>query len=99
MRQDYGVCAVFVKAYCPDKWRVSGRKVCSPSLKELGANIRRMRTAQGITQQQLAEAADLNIRNVQQIEAGEIDVLFSTLARIRKALNQPWDRLIPRNGQ
>ncbi len=38
-----------------------------------------------MTQQELAEFADLNIRNVQRIEAGEIDVLLRTIARIRKA--------------
>jgi transcriptional regulator with XRE-family HTH domain len=61
----------------------------------LGDNIRRERTAKNLTQQRLAELADLNIRNVQRIEAGEIGVLFSTMVRIRRSLNCPWERLIP----
>lgn len=69
----------------------------SPALKQLGDNIRRERMAKGISQQGLAEFADLNIRNIQRIEAGEIDVLFSTLARIRKALGCPWEALIPKS--
>lgn len=54
--------------------------------------------ARDMTQQQLAEFADLNIRNVQRIEAGEIDVLFSTVVRIRKALGCPLERLTPRDS-
>lgn len=70
----------------------------SPWLKQLGDNIRRERMARDMTQQQLAEFADLNIRNVQRIEAGEIDVLFSTVVRIRKALGCPLERLTPRDS-
>ena len=69
----------------------------SPWLKQLGDNVRRERTAKGITQQQLAEAADLNIRNVQRIEAGEIDVLLRTTVRIRKALGCPLEKLLPKD--
>ncbi len=67
----------------------------SPPLKQLGGNIRRQRLAKGLTQQQLAEFADLNIRNVQRIEAGELDILLSTTARIKKALGCSWDKLMP----
>lgn len=69
--------------------------VVLPQLKQLGNTIRRERMAQGLTQQQLAEFADLNIRNVQRIEAGQIDILLSTTARIRKALGCSWEKLIP----
>ena len=53
--------------------------------------------AKGMTQQQLAEFADLNIRNVQRIEAGEIDVLLTTVVRIRKAVGCPLDKLLPKD--
>jgi transcriptional regulator with XRE-family HTH domain len=69
-----------------------------PWLKELGDNIRRERIVKGISQQRLAELADLNIRNVQRIEAGEIDVLLTTTVRIRKALACPIERLLPKNS-
>jgi len=52
--------------------------------------------ARGMTQEQLAEFAELNIRNVQRIEAGEIDVVLSTTARIKKALGCSWQKLLPR---
>jgi transcriptional regulator with XRE-family HTH domain len=35
----------------------------------------------------LAEAADLNPRTVQKIEAGQINILVTTLVRIQSALN------------
>ena len=63
---DYGTCAVSDKNF-DDKNRVSKSKALSPSLKQLGDNMRRERMARGMTQQQLAEFADLNIRNVQQL--------------------------------
>ena len=75
---------------------MSKSRALSPWLKNLGDNIRKARMARGLTQQQLAEFADLNIRNVQRIEAGEIDVLLTTTVRIRKALDCPLDKLIPR---
>ncbi len=71
-------------------------KIRSPWLKQLGDNIRRERLANGISQQQLAEIADLNIRNVQRIEAGELDILLTTVVRIKKALDCPLERLVPK---
>lgn len=65
-------------------------------LRTFGANVRRERTAIGMTQERLAELTDLNIRNLQKIEAGETNVLLTTAARIRKALGCPADKLIPR---
>ncbi|HEU5124979.1 MAG TPA: helix-turn-helix transcriptional regulator [Verrucomicrobiae bacterium] len=64
-------------------------------LKQLGANIRRERTAKGITQEKLAELVDLNIRTVQKIEAGNINVLVTTIIRIQKALGCPWNKMLP----
>ena len=73
-------------------------KTRSPWLKQLGDNIRRERLAKDISQQRLAEIADLNIRNVQRIEAGELDVLLTTVVRIRKALGCPLERLVPKDS-
>jgi transcriptional regulator with XRE-family HTH domain len=77
---------------------VAKPKALSPWLKQLGDNIRRERNTRGITQQRLAELADLNIRNVQRIEAGEIDVLLTTVVRIRKALGCALEKLLPRDS-
>lgn len=68
-------------------------------LKQLGDNIRRERVTQNISQQQLAELADLNIRSFQRIEAGDVDVLLSTFVRIAEALGCPLSRLIPKDAK
>ncbi|MEJ1971566.1 MAG: helix-turn-helix transcriptional regulator [Lacunisphaera sp.] len=67
----------------PDRW-----------LKMVGDNIRRERKAVGLTQEKLAELADLAPRVVQKIEAGQITILISTLRRLRKALGCRYDALL-----
>ena len=71
------------------------RSTLQRQLSLLGANIRRERTARGITQEKLAEHADLNLRTVQKIEAGDINILVTTLVRIHQALKCSWDKLLP----
>lgn len=71
-------------------------------LADFGANLRRERTARGITQEKLAELADLNMRTVQKIESGRLNVLnhnrdpASTRSRLRlgQALSCVVDRLL-----
>jgi transcriptional regulator with XRE-family HTH domain len=62
---------------------------------KLGGNIRRIRTSQGMTQERLAELAEINARSVRRIEAGEINLLITTVARIRSALKCSWNDLVP----
>ena len=50
--------------------------------------------ARGLTQERLAELADLNPRTVQKIEAGTITILVTTLLRIRAAIGCDWRRLL-----
>ena len=95
---DYGANAVSVNHEISDKSDVPKTKTRSPWLKHLGDNIRRERLAKAISQQRLAEIADLNIRNVQRIEAGELDILLTTIIRIRKALDCPLERLLPKDS-
>ncbi len=52
--------------------------------------------ARGVTQERLAELADLNIRTLQKIEAGQTNILVTTAVRLRKALGCGWDPLLPR---
>ena len=63
-------------------------------LRTFGANVRRERTAKELTQEKLAELVDVNIRTIQKIEAGDINVLVTTAMRIQKALGCPWGRLM-----
>jgi len=70
------------------------RRQITANLKVFGANVRRERVAAGLTQERLAEMSDLNIRTLQSIEAGELNVLVTTAMRLRKALKCSWDTLM-----
>lgn len=50
--------------------------------------------AKKITQERLAELVDLNIRTVQKIEAGETNILITTVLRLKKALGCSWESLL-----
>ena len=63
-------------------------------LQMFGANLRRERTNRGITQEKLAELADLNIRTLQKIEAGQTNILITTAKRLRKGVGCSWDCLM-----
>jgi len=62
--------------------------------KKLGRNLGRLRTAANLTQEELAEKADMNSRHVQRIEAGQINPSFQILARLKKALKCKWEALL-----
>ena len=64
-------------------------------LTDFGRNLKRERSARGITQEKLAELADLNVRTIQKIEAGQTNILVTTAKRIRRALGCGWDVLLP----
>ena len=65
-------------------------------IKNFGENVRRERMARRITQEKLSEMIGLNIRNLQKIEAGETNVLMTTVVRLRKALGCSADKLLPK---
>jgi transcriptional regulator with XRE-family HTH domain len=50
--------------------------------------------ARTITQEQLAEMADLNIRTLQKTEAGETNILVTTAMRLQAAFRCHWDALM-----
>ena len=70
------------------------KRQISAQLKGFGANVRRERVAAGLTQERLAEKADLNIRTLQSIEAGEMNVLVTTAMRLQKAMGCDWNDLM-----
>jgi transcriptional regulator with XRE-family HTH domain len=63
-------------------------------LKRFGAAVRRLRNAKGLTQERLAELVQLNPRTIQKIEAGEVNILLTTMLRIQKALECHWEDLL-----
>ena len=63
-------------------------------VKGFGASVRRERTARNLTQEKLAEKAELFPRTIQKIEAGQLNILLTTVLRIQKALGCSWDDLL-----
>jgi transcriptional regulator with XRE-family HTH domain len=63
-------------------------------LQTFGGSVRWLRIERGLTQDRLAERAELNIRTVQKIEAGQTNILITTAARIRRVLDCDWDALM-----
>ena len=70
-------------------------KLQQKQLATLGANIRRERMRREMTQERLAELVELNIRTVQKIESGTVNILVTTLVRLQAALRCGWNRLLP----
>ena len=64
-------------------------------IQTFGASVRRERVRRRLTQDELAERAEIATRNLQKIEAGQINILLTTAFRIQLALRCPWKRLAP----
>ena len=65
----------------------------SESLAKLGGRIRFLRKAESMTQEQLAEKADMNPKYIGQIERAEINTTVITLEKIARALCVPLAEL------
>jgi transcriptional regulator with XRE-family HTH domain len=85
---------VFVKAFRGLNYAVPQSSKIDPSVKQLGANVRRARNARGLTQEKLAELTNLHYRSIQKIEAGEMAIIVPTLKRLRDALKCDWSDLL-----
>ena len=69
-------------------------RIRASQLKSFGANLRRERTRQSVTQERLAEMVSLHPRTIQKIEAGEVNILLTTVIRLQRALRCPWENLM-----
>ncbi len=63
-------------------------------LKAVGGNVRRLRLRAKLTQEGLAEQVGINPRTIQKIEAGRLNILVTTLARLHAALGCRWEELM-----
>ena len=52
----------------------------------LGRQVRKLRTAQGLSQEQLGERADLHWTHISGIERAQYDLKLSTLTRVSRGL-------------
>lgn len=62
-------------------------KIVYDNRKAMGESICVMRTAQGWTQEQLAQIAGITVANVRSVEAGKYAVNIDVLNKIAEALN------------
>lgn len=65
----------------------------------IGANIRRIRTAQNMTQSALAEKSGVSVQMINQIEWGTKVPSVPTLVRIAQALQCSTDEILSEEGQ
>jgi transcriptional regulator with XRE-family HTH domain len=56
--------------------------------------VRRLRSAEKLTQAKLAERVDLELRTIQKFESGEINLPLTTLYRVRRALGCSWEAIL-----
>jgi transcriptional regulator with XRE-family HTH domain len=68
--------------------------VRSSASNTFGNNVKRLRAARPLTQEALAEKADLSRRYLQEIESGTKLPTVPVLARLRRGLGCPWDDLL-----
>ncbi len=65
---------------------------------KIGRNLRRVREDRLMTQQELAEAADLNLSTVMRIETDRVEPRFSTIRKLAKALEVDARELTRKEG-
>ncbi|MFC3417801.1 helix-turn-helix domain-containing protein [Algoriphagus hitonicola] len=63
---------------------------------ELGRKISELRKAKGLTQEELVEKCNLNVRTIQRIEAGEVTPRSYTVKTLFEALDFQWEEV--KNG-
>ncbi|MDI3284945.1 helix-turn-helix transcriptional regulator [Polyangium sp. 15x6] len=59
----------------------------------IGANVRRLRLSRGFTQEQLAEASELDLRFLQRVERGQTNVGVAVVVALADALGVPPAKL------
>lgn len=60
----------------------------------IDGDVRRERVQAKLSQKVLAERADLNVRTIQKIEAGDINILVTILAKLQVAIGCSWGALL-----
>jgi DNA-binding XRE family transcriptional regulator len=63
-------------------------------LKKLGARIKELRKAKGLTQTELAHASDMDFQNIYRLEKGERNMAYLTLREIAKGLGVKLSELL-----
>ncbi len=75
----------FLSLNCINKVIIKPDKGQAMIQREIGNKIAELRKQKGLTQEELAYRAQLNVRSVQRIESGEVTPRFSTLKLLSRS--------------
>jgi transcriptional regulator with XRE-family HTH domain len=64
------------------------------NLKKLGANIKRLREAKGFSFRELSYACDIDNSKISKIEKGQVNITFTTILQLAKALEVQPNELL-----
>lgn len=70
------------------------QRVPQKQLNFLSGNLKRLRAKARLSQEELAERAEITARYLQSIEAGHFGASLAVLIRLRRALGCSWNRLL-----
>jgi DNA-binding XRE family transcriptional regulator len=84
----------FVRHYCDPSYKPKIDAIAAAVTQSLGKRIRAMREAAGMTQSELATAAEIGRVTAVRIENGEQSPRYETLAAIARALGRPVAELL-----
>jgi transcriptional regulator with XRE-family HTH domain len=68
------------------------------TLAKLAANVRGLREERGLSQADLAERSELDLRQIQRIESGEVNFGVAWFVAIADALGEPLNRFTEQRG-
>ena len=69
-------------------------RTAARSLDKFGRNLARLRSKRGLTQERLAEEADINTRYLQKLEGGVGHPSLVVMCSLKRALRCRWDELL-----
>ena len=84
----------FARNYCDPSYQARAEKVAKLGREALGRRVRRLRTASGLTQEQVAGVAGIGRVTLARIESGEQSPRLETLVSLAKALARPVQDLM-----
>ncbi|MCH8298575.1 MAG: helix-turn-helix transcriptional regulator [Chloroflexi bacterium] len=84
----------FVRHYCDSSYRPRVETVALAGRQAIGVKIRQLRNSAGLTQEALANAANIGRVTLVRIENGEQSPRYETLASLAQALRRPIQELV-----
>jgi transcriptional regulator with XRE-family HTH domain len=74
---------------------VDGKMSDAKTLRTLGERIRELRKAAALSQEALAERAEIHVNHLRRIELGQANPTYLVLLRLARALGTSLPRLLP----